>query len=167
MIYADLQVAIEMAQIWSGVEEIVNLNSFRFSPQNNNIGIIPSILFISLNYPLKQLFFKLYAVLKMEDGTIIQIAFIAIFFAISFACGLLPYKCKSLRKDTAWSCLANCFSGGIFLSISLIHMLPISVQAFEEGWDGQCEYNWAFFIALLGYSLILFIERVAVNPGGF
>ena len=41
-------------------------------------------------------------------------------------------------------------------------MLPHAAEDFEEGCGGQCAYNWAFLIALLGYTLILFIERVAV-----
>ena len=46
-------------------------------------------------------------------------------------------------------------------------MLPEAAENFEEGCGGRCAYNWAFFLALLGYTLILFIERVAVASEGF
>ena len=43
-------------------------------------------------------------------------------------------------------------------------MLPESSHKFEEACGGHCDYEWAFFFTLIGYTLILFIERVLVNP---
>ena len=51
--------------------------------------------------------------------------------------------------------------------MSLTHMLPDSSHYFEDGCGGRCDYEFAFLIALLGYALILFIERVIVNPYRF
>lgn len=73
-----------------------------------------------------------------------------------------------MREDKKYGVIANCFAGGIFLSISMTHMLPDSNRAFTgECDDHKCPYDWAFFIAVIGYAMILFIERVIVNPYRF
>ena len=51
--------------------------------------------------------------------------------------GLLPFKNKTLRHNQLWSCLANCFAGGIFLTIALMDMLPEAAEAFEDGCGGK------------------------------
>jgi zinc transporter ZupT len=68
--------------------------------------------------------------------------------------------------------IANAFSGGIFLSISLLHLLSESSEIFsehmhtpenemEESEEGHHEhFPFSYFLAFCGYTLILWIEKV-------
>jgi zinc transporter ZupT len=64
--------------------------------------------------------------------------------------------------------IANAFSGGIFLCVALLHLLPESSEIFEEYFDHPHEqdekehkhFPMSFLLALCGYSLILMIEKV-------
>ena len=99
----------------------------------------------------------------MDSALILKIVFIFVYWLLSFFSGLLPVKVPALKNSTKWAGISNCFAGGIFLAISLIHLLPEGNEALNEGCGGDCGYPWAFLIGLLGYILILFIEKVAFD----
>jgi zinc transporter 1/2/3 len=65
-----------------------------------------------------------------------------------------------------WSGVANSFAGGIFLAIALIHLLPEGTEAMNEGCGGDCGYPFSFLIGLMGYILILMIEKVVFDAHG-
>ena len=67
--------------------------------------------------------------------------------------------------------IANSFSGGIFLCVALLHLLPESAEIFEEYFDDQATNNqdgtprpkhfpFSFLLAFVGYTIILIIEKV-------
>ena len=67
--------------------------------------------------------------------------------------------------------IANAFSGGIFLCVALLHLLPESAEIFEEYFqdksssDGEGEslrrhFPASFILAFVGYTIILILEKV-------
>ena len=69
--------------------------------------------------------------------------------------------------------IANSFSGGIFLCVALLHLLPESTEIFEkhythknnEGHTDKDEKHFpiSFLLAFCGYTIILLIEKV-ISP---
>jgi zinc transporter 1/2/3 len=55
---------------------------------------------------------------------IIKIVFIFVIFALAFVSGILPAKIKGCGQNKTFMGLANAFSGGLFLAIALVHVLP-------------------------------------------
>ncbi|CAI2370247.1 unnamed protein product [Moneuplotes crassus] len=60
----------------------------------------------------------------MDTSLDLKILFIVFIFIIALGCGLLPYYIKSCSKNRTWLGIANAFSGGIFLAIALLHIIP-------------------------------------------
>ena len=88
----------------------------------------------------------------------LKIASIVVFLGMAMAFGLMPYYIKSCRKSTKFLSISNAFSGGLFLGIGLLHVLPESAEKLE-GYDFPLAYAFAF----LSYALIFFVEKVAVD----
>jgi zinc transporter 1/2/3 len=55
---------------------------------------------------------------------IIKFGFAFIIFVVAVVAGILPAKVKSCGKNKTFMSLANAFSGGLFLAIALVHVLP-------------------------------------------
>lgn len=56
------------------------------------------------------------------------------------------------------------FSGGLFLAVGLVHLLPEAVDNFEETFDDNDEhFPYANVIAIASFALILFIEKVITD----
>ena len=56
------------------------------------------------------------------------------------------------------------FSGGLFLAVGLVHLLPEAVANFEETYDDDDEhFPYANVIAIASFALILFIEKVVTD----
>jgi len=56
--------------------------------------------------------------------------------------------------------IANAFSGGLFLSAAIVHIMPETTHAFEVEEGADESFPWPFFAAVCSYSLILFIDKV-------
>lgn len=69
--------------------------------------------------------------------------------------------------------IANSFSGGIFLCVALLHLLPESAEIFEEYFEHtnieddegnhviiHKHFPISFLLAFIGYTIILIIEKV-------
>lgn len=68
--------------------------------------------------------------------------------------------------------IANSFSGGIFLCVALLHLLPESAEIFEEYFEHtesnevhndkhvHKHFPISFLLAFVGYTIILIIEKV-------
>merc|ERR1711865_896110 len=78
--------------------------------------------------------------------------------AMNVLCWLIPLRSKKISENKLALSLANAFSGGVFLSLAFGHLIPECVHGFEG-------YNEAlpFMIALGGYLLIFFVEKVAFD----
>jgi solute carrier family 39 (zinc transporter), member 1/2/3 len=61
-----------------------------------------------------------------EENTVrfLKILFIFIIFGVALVAGVLPSKVKSCGKNKKFMSMANAFSGGLFLAIALVHVLP-------------------------------------------
>jgi len=63
------------------------------------------------------------------------------------------------------------FSGGLFLSVGVIHLLPEAAGSFDEYFDSLVpageepgeHFPFAYTIAICSFALILFIEKVAIG----
>ena len=95
-----------------------------------------------------------------DDTTALKIGLLFVIFFEALFGGLLPLAIvKSLPKMTGVISLMNAFSGGIFLTAGLVHILPNVVKVGEENEYGG-EYPLSYTLVVLGYMLVFFIERV-------
>ena len=63
----------------------------------------------------------------MDLVTILKIVFIFLAFFEAFGCGLAPLYIKSLKESPKYLSIASAFTGGVFLAIALLHILPEAV----------------------------------------
>lgn len=75
-------------------------------------------------------------------------------------CWLIPLKQKGFSQNSKALSIASCFSGGVFLALSMTHLLPESAERVSEiGLPSKS----SFMACLFGYFLILFVEKVAFD----
>jgi len=73
--------------------------------------------------------------------------------------GLLPiFLVRNLVRADGFMSLLNAFSGGIFLTTGLTHILPHVVESSAEVDHG--DYPLPYVLVILGYMLIFLVERV-------
>ena len=66
--------------------------------------------------------------------------------------------------------LANSFSSGLFLSVGVLHILPEAMGTFKEYLEWKTinsGFPWPFFIALVVYQLVLYLEKISLNVHDF
>jgi zinc transporter ZupT len=63
---------------------------------------------------------------------IIKVVFIFVIFAIALVAGVLPAKIKGCGQNKTFMGLANAFSGGLFLAIALVHVLPEVTEEYNH-----------------------------------
>lgn len=84
-------------------------------------------------------------------------------FIIALVFGILPAKVKGCGQNPTFMGLANAFSGGLFLAISLYHILPDVVEEYDT-WKTENEFNsklpLPYMLCFFGYVFILLIDRV-------
>jgi threonine/homoserine/homoserine lactone efflux protein len=71
----------------------------------------------------------------MEDNTsilVIKVVFIFVCFIMTFLAGLVPMKWRACRNNDKWLGLANTFSGGVFLAIAFIHLIPETASIYYK-----------------------------------
>lgn len=75
-------------------------------------------------------------------------------------CWILPLYNKNFQENEVILSFANIFAGGIFLMLSLGHMIPHSISLLaSQNWDMKN----AFYFGLVGFCMILFIEKIAFD----
>ena len=78
-------------------------------------------------------------------------------------CWLIPLKQQGFSQNSKALSIASCFSGGVFLALSMSHLLPESAERVAEiGLPSKSSY----LACLFGYFLILFVEKVAFDSHG-
>jgi len=60
----------------------------------------------------------------MSATTIAKWIFIVLILAITMGAGLAPIKIKGCNSNPKIMGIANTFSGGVFLAIAFVHILP-------------------------------------------
>lgn len=93
---------------------------------------------------------------EKEFILIIKVSSVFAIFLLCFIFGILPYSLKSCRTNTVFLSYANTFSGGLFLGIGVIHLLPEAVEKLEK----ISGLPLSYFIVFAAYSIILFIQKV-------
>ena len=77
--------------------------------------------------------------------------------------GLLPVMSKSFTENPIIMGAANAFSGGVFLAICTMHIMPEQTESWDEyKTENDVDSNLPLPFALLvsGYTLILVLDRV-------
>jgi zinc transporter 1/2/3 len=84
---------------------------------------------------------------------------------IAVACGLLPLHLRNFSTNKLAISLSQCFAGGLFLAICLIHVLPEARENLEDSWKEEDHevFPLSYFICLLTFSAILLIDKVLFN----
>lgn len=102
----------------------------------------------------------------MEIGLFKLITSIGLWI-VALACGLLPLFARNFRANKMFISLSQCFAGGLFLSIGLIHILPEAHENLEGSWKNlaheESHFPLSYFICLCTFSLILLIDKVLFN----
>jgi len=98
----------------------------------------------------------------MEDATKVKIVAIFIIFLISVIFGLLPLYVKYFREGSSLISYANVFAGAVFMSVGFLHILPETHEDFQNEYP-NCKYPVVFLLAMVGYTVILCLEKVAFN----
>ena len=86
----------------------------------------------------------------------IKIISIPSLFLLCFLFGIFPYIIKKCRMNNSFLSYANTFSGGLFFGIGIFHLFSEGVEKLSKYSDLPIPY----FLASLGYSFILFIQKV-------
>ena len=58
------------------------------------------------------------------EPTTLKILFIIVSFIEAAALGIIPVKSKKFQESPMVLGIANAFSGGVFLAIALMHIMP-------------------------------------------
>lgn len=92
--------------------------------------------------------------------------------------GLLPIYSKHFRSNSRFLFVCNCFCGGLFLSIGLIHILPqaynmldgmpmmqqnLQSENFNLKGCTDIGIKWSFLICMCSFSAILLLDKVIFN----
>ena len=92
--------------------------------------------------------------------------------------GLLPIFYNKFKTSTMLISLSNCFCGGLFIAIGLIHILPESHEMLDlshsqpdsagkgkllQGSEDEGGLQYSYLICLLSYSVILLLDKVVFN----
>ena len=88
--------------------------------------------------------------------------------AEAFAGGMAPMFVAKMLTNTIDEVLGlmNAFSGGIFLSAGLTHILPHVIEAGASVTWSPKSYPLPYALVCLGYMLIFFVERVFFHTHG-
>ncbi|EAR98824.1 metal cation transporter, ZIP family protein (macronuclear) [Tetrahymena thermophila SB210] len=98
----------------------------------------------------------------MTDNTVIvkSVAMVAMYLIIMVT-GNLPLRVKAFKENKKVLSIASAFSGGLFISIGLIHILPEAGSDFDKYYDSSEEhFPFQMFISVISFSFVLFIEKV-------
>ncbi|KAM3138293.1 hypothetical protein pb186bvf_009569 [Paramecium bursaria] len=96
--------------------------------------------------------------------TITKISCMISFFIMIIIFGWIPLKMKVFQSNKQIIAFTSAFSGGLFLSVGLCHLLPEANEKFESSFeDEQDHYPFAYLITILSFALILFIEKIATD----
>ena len=116
-----------------------------------------------------------------KSGLIVaKLLFMGGVFIMAFISGILPALIPWCKKRTTVLGIANAFSGGIFLAIAFMHIMPEVSHSYTEylekgeeehdeheeeasGHNHSDDFPLPFALVFLGYALILFIDKVVFD----
>ena len=94
--------------------------------------------------------------MEMDSNLIMKIISIPSLFLLCFIFGIMPFAIEKCRMNEAFLSFANTFSGGLFFGIGQFHLLNEGVEKLSQ----YSDLPWPYFLAAIGYSFILFIQKV-------
>ena len=62
----------------------------------------------------------------------VKLGFIFVIFIESVLFGVIPQRWKRCRNNEHFLSIANCFSGGVFLAIAFVHIIPESTKLYYQ-----------------------------------
>ena len=105
--------------------------------------------------------------MALDDNGWVKLGFTIFVFFEAIIMGLLPVLSKSFTENPVIIGAANAFSGGVFLAICTMHIMPEQTESWADQTD--CEKNkdciktklpLPFALLVGGYTLILVLDRV-------
>ena len=94
-----------------------------------------------------------------------KVVFIFVYFLITYV-GLIPRVLGSCRTSKATLSFMNCFAGGVFFSIALIHLFPEGGAQYDEWAAGEgIEDAFPLFYTMVfvGFLISLLVDKVACS----
>ena len=95
----------------------------------------------------------------MEDYNILKIIFIIVALLEAFFMGIIPVKCKYFKESPRVLGIANAFSGGVFIAICLMHIMPEQTENYNDLYEDS-KFPLPFLFLMVGYVLILVLDKV-------
>ena len=107
----------------------------------------------------------------MKDYDVLKLIFIFVVFFEAFLMGLLPVKVKQCKDSPSVLGVANAFSGGVFISIALMHIMPEQTESYSDhmckqyqkkhpGEDCPDAFTLPYLLLVSGYTIILVLDKV-------
>ncbi|KAM3141595.1 hypothetical protein pb186bvf_006200 [Paramecium bursaria] len=95
----------------------------------------------------------------------IKIGCMITMFLVIIISGNIPIRHKAFKENQQLLSLTAGFSGGLFLSVGMIHLLPESILFIQKylqlrGIEPDKQFPWACLIVVLSFTIILYIERI-------
>ncbi|KAL4449823.1 hypothetical protein ABPG74_008196 [Tetrahymena malaccensis] len=81
-------------------------------------------------------------------------------YIIIIITGIVPLRVKSFRENQKILSIASAFSGGLFLSVGLIHILPEAAEDFNNYLSSTNHFPFQMLITVASFSLLLLIDKV-------
>jgi len=103
------------------------------------------------------------------DVTAIKIIGTILLWICIVVFGLLPLKVRHFKTNKTLLAISNCFSGGLFIAIGLIHILPEAHEKLEgrvtpdKLKEEEYVFPLSYVICLATFSFILLIDKVIFN----
>ncbi|CAD8098010.1 unnamed protein product [Paramecium sonneborni] len=96
----------------------------------------------------------------------IKVLSMIVMFLMIIIMGNIPLRSTAFKGNQLLLELTGAFSGGLFLSVGIIHLLPESMKQFHLFYKSQElesfeEFPYACLITVLSFALILYIEKIA------
>ena len=88
-----------------------------------------------------------------------KIGAVVVVFFFGLLGGSLSKRMGGVEGGSTGLSLGNALAGGVFLGAALLHLLPDSAEGISLLAVGL-DFPFAFLLAAMGFSLVLFIERV-------
>lgn len=95
------------------------------------------------------------------NTTELKVLYIVVLFLEANLLGLIPVFSKTCTQSPRVMGLANAFSGGVFLAIAMMHILPEQASNYAALMPDA--FPLPFFLTVCGYVLILLIDRILFN----
>ena len=90
----------------------------------------------------------------------IKFGFIIVCFLQGMVGGLIPVYCEGCRTNPKIFGVANAFAAGVFLAISLVHMLPEEIEAWNAYRGKEGAFPLPETLCFAGYTMIMILDKV-------